>query len=212
MKKSIIFAFFVMLTMSMSAQHVAPLNTHLTEFNLDTLRSIYQGQSYLLELQRLDKLLKDDTKVLKEAQEQLKTEKEYYKNMSGYVTKAETSFKNLQTLSQKELDEFKKLKDNSEKQLRIVNAATQLSTEIRNKAVDHLQEQRRALDAAINATTSRQTQLANQPVQLQQMRTDLMVLNNELTNKETDIKQMEATLKQRRDIIKAETKNVKAQK
>ncbi|MBQ7647502.1 MAG: hypothetical protein IJS92_00285 [Paludibacteraceae bacterium] len=212
MKKSIIFAFFVMLTMSMSAQHVAPLNIHLTEFNLDTLRSIYQGQSYLLELQRLDKLLKDDTKVLKEAKEQLKTEKEYYKNMSGYVTKAEASFKNLQTLSQKELDEFKKLKDNSEKQLRTVNAATQLSTEIRNKAVDHLQEQRRALDAAINATTSRQTQLANQPVQLQQIRTDLMVLNNELTNKETDIKQLEATLKQRRDIIKAETKNVKAQK
>lgn len=212
MKKSIIFAFFVMLTVSMSAQHVAPLNIHLTEFNLDTLRSIYQGQSYLLELQRLDKLLKDDTKVLKEAQEQLKTEKEYYKNMSGYVTKAEASFKNLQTLSQKELDEFKKLKDNSEKQLRTVNAATQLSTEIRNKAVDHLQEQRRALDAAINATTSRQTQLANQPVQLQQIRTDLMVLNNELTNKETDIKQLEATLKQRRDIIKAETKNVKAQK
>ena len=212
MKKSIIFAFFVMLTVSMSAQHVAPLNIHLTEFNLDTLRSIYQGQSYLLELQRLDKLLKDDTKVLKEAQEQLKTEKEYYKNMSGYVTKAEASFKNLQTLSQKELDEFKKLKDNSEKQLRTVNAATQLSTEIRNKAVDILQEQRRALDAALNATTSRQTQLANQPVQLQQMRTDLMVLNNELTNKETDIKQMEATLKQRRDIIKAETKNVKAQK
>ena len=128
MKKSIIFAFFVMLTVSMSAQHVAPLNIHLTEFNLDTLRSIYQGQSYLLELQRLDKLLKDDTKVLKEAQEQLKTEKEYYKNMSGYVTKAEASFKNLQTLSQKELDEFKKLKDNSEKQLRTVNAATQLST------------------------------------------------------------------------------------
>ena len=212
MKKSIIFAFFVMLTVSMSAQHVAPLNIHLTEFNLDTLRSIYQGQSYLLELQRLDKLLKDDTKVLKEAQEQLKTEKEYYKNMSGYVTKAEASFKNLQTLSQKELDEFKKLKDNSEKQLRTVNAATQLSTEIRNKAVDILQEQRRALDAAINATTSRQTQLANQPVQLQQMRTDLMVLSNELTNKETDIKQMEATRKQRLDIIKAETKNVKAQK
>ena len=185
MKKSIIFAFFVMLTMSMSAQHVAPLNIHLTEFNLDTLRSIYQGQSYLLELQRLDKLLKDDTKVLKDAQEQLKTEKDYYKNMSGYITKAEASFKNLQTLSQKELDEFKKLKDNSEKQLRTVNAATQLSTEIRNKAVDHLQEQRRALDAAINATTSRQTQLANQPVQLQQMRTDLMVLSNELTNKET---------------------------
>ena len=132
--------------------------------------------------------------------------------MSGYVTKAEASFKNLQTLSQKELDEFKKLKDNSEKQLRTVNAATQLSTEIRNNTVDHLQEQRRALDAAINATTSRQTQLANQPVQLQQMRTDLMVLSNELTNKETDIKQMEATLKQRRDIIKAETKNVKAQK
>ena len=212
MKKSIIFAFFVMLTVSMSAQHVAPLNIHLTEFNLDTLRSIYQGQSYLLELQRLDKLLKDDTKVLKDAQEQLKTEKDYYKNMSGYITKAEASFKNLQTLSQKELDEFKKLKDNSEKQLRTVNAATQLSTEIRNKAVDILQEQRRALDAALNATTSRQTQLANQPVQLQQMRTDLMVLNNELTNKETDIKQMEATLKQRRDIIKAETKNVKAQK
>lgn len=212
MKKTFFFALFAMLTLSLSAQHVTPLNIHMTEFNLDTLRSLYQGQSYLLELERLDKLMKDDAKALKDAQNQLKTEKDFQKQMMAYVDKAEASFKNLQSLSQKELDELAKIKENADKQLRFINSTSQLSEETREKALDQLQNQRRGLDGAINATTNRQSQLANHPVQLQQMRTDLMVYSNEIINKETDIKQMEASLKQRRDIIKTEMKNVKSQK
>lgn len=212
MKKTFFFALFAMLTLSLSAQHVTPLNLHMTEFNLDTLRSLYQGQSYLLELERLDKLMKDDAKALKDAQNQLKTEKDFQKQMMAYVDKAEASFKNLQSLSQKELDELAKIKENADKQLRFINSTSQLSEETREKALDQLQNQRRGLDGAINATTNRQSQLANHPVQLQQMRTDLMVYSNEIINKETDIKQMEASLKQRRDIIKTEMKNVKSQK
>ena len=212
MKKTFFFALFAMLTLSLSAQHVTPLNLHMTEFNLDTLRSLYQGQSYLLELERLDKLMKDDAKALKDAQNQLKTEKDFQKQMMAYVDKADASFKNLQSLSQKELDELAKIKENADKQLRFINSTSQLSEETREKALDQLQNQRRGLDGAINATTNRQSQLANHPVQLQQMRTDLMVYSNELINKETDIKQMEASLKQRRDIIKTEMKNVKSQK
>ena len=212
MKKTFFFALFAMLTLSLSAQHVTPLNLRMTEFNLDTLRSLYQGQSYLLELERLDKLMKDDAKALKDAQNQLKTEKDFQKQMMAYVDKAEASFKNLQSLSQKELDELAKIKENADKQLRFINSTSQLSEETREKALDQLQNQRRGLDGAINATTNRQSQLANHPVQLQQMRTDLMVYSNEIINKETDIKQMEASLKQRRDIIKTEMKNVKSQK
>jgi len=212
MKKSLLFVLFAALTLTASAQHVTPLTIKLTEVDLSSLRSQYQGQAYLLELQRLDMLLKDDTKLLKDAQNQLKAEKDYYKQMTSYIVKAEASFKNLQALSQKELDEFNKLKDNAEKQLRNLNSATDLQPETRTKTVDCLQEQRRGLEAAINATTSRQSQLANQPAQLQQMRTDLMVMSNELVNKESDIKQLEASLKTRREVIKAETKNVKAQK
>lgn len=212
MKKTFFFALFAMLTLSLSAQHVTPLNIHMTEFNLDTLRSLYQGQSYLLELERLDKLMKDDAKALKDAQNQLKTEKDFQKQMMAYVDKADASFKNLQSLSQKELDELAKIKENADKQLRFINSTSQLSEETREKALDQLQNQRRGLDGAINATTNRQSQLANHPVQLQQMRTDLMVYSNEIINKETDIKQMEASLKQRRDIIKTEMKNVKSQK
>ena len=212
MKKSFLFVLFAALTLTASAQHVTPLTIKLTEVDLNSLRSQYQGQAYLLELQRLDMLLKDDTKLLKDAQNQLKAENDYYNQMTSYVDKAEASFKNLQALSQKELDEFNKLKDNAEKQLRNLNSATNLKPETRTKVVDCLQEQRRGLEAAINATTSRQSQLANQPAQLQQMRTDLMVMSNELVNKETDLKQLETSLKTRREVIKAETKNVKAQK
>ncbi len=212
MKKTFILAIVAMLTMSMSAQHVTPLNLHITEFNLDELRAQYSGQSYLLELQRLDKLLKDDTKMLKDAQSQFKTEKEYLKSMTSYIDKSEASFKKLQEMSKKEIDELTKLKENADKQLTQLNKITDLNLETRDKAVEQLQLQRRGLDAAINATANRQTQLANHPQQIQLIRTDLMVFNNELTNKETDIKQLEATLKSRREIIKAETKNVKAQK
>ena len=212
MKKTFFFALFAMLTLSMSAQHVTPLNLHMTEFNLDTLRSLYQGQSYLLELERLEKLMKDDAKALKDAQNQLKTEKDFQKQMMAYVDKAEASFKNLQSLSQKELDELAKIKENADKQLRFINSTSQLSEETREKALDQLQNQRRGLDGAINATTNRQSQLANHPVQLQQMRTDLMVYSNEIINKEADIKQLEASLKNKREVIKTEMKNVKSQK
>lgn len=212
MKKSIILAMFVALTVSMSAQHVTPIEFQLTDFNLESLRQEYQGSSYLLELQRLDKLMKDDTKQLKDIQVQLKEEKAYHKQMSAYVEKADASIKTLQTLSQKELDELKKVKENVDKQLNLINSSTQLNIETRTKAVDHLQGQRRSLEAAINATTARLSQLANHPVELQKMRTDLMVLSNELVNKETDLKQMDATLKTRREVIKSEMKNVKAQK
>lgn len=212
MKKTIILALCAMLTLSLSAQHVTPLKLHITEFNLDSLRAQYQGQSLLLELERLEKLMKDDTKAVKDAQSQLKAEKDFHKQMLNYVDKAEASFKNLQTLSQKELDELAKIKENADKQLRLLNSTSLLNEETREKALDQLQTQRRGLDGAINATTNRQSQLANHPAQLQQMRTDLMVFSNEIINKETDLKQLETSLKQRREIIKTEMKNVKAQK
>lgn len=201
-----------MLSVSLSAQHVTPLNIHITDFNFDSLRAQYQGQSYLLELERLEKLMKDDAKKLKDVQGQLKAEKDFQKQMMAYVDKAEASFKNLQTLSQKELDELAKIKENADKQLRAINNTSLLNEETREKALDQLQNQRRGLDGAINATTNRQTQLANHPMQLQQMRTDLMVYSNEIINKEADIKQLETSLKNKREAIKAEVKNVKSQK
>lgn len=212
MKKTCFLAFVAMLTLSLSAQHVTPISIHLTEFNLDSLRAQYVGQSYLFELQRLDKLMKDDTKALSDAQMQLKAERNHHKQMLSYIEKAEASYKTLQTLSQKEIDEYNKLKDNVDKQIREINLSSELSQETRTKIIDQLQLKRSELEAAITATTDYQTQLANQPVQLHQMRTDLMVFNNEMINKETDLKQMESTLKSRREIIKAETKNVKSMK
>ena len=212
MKKSIFVALFAMLSVSLSAQHVTPLNFHITDFNFDSLRAQYQGQSYLLELERLEKLMKDDAKKLKDVQGQLKAEKDFQKQMMAYIDKAEASFKNLQTLSQKELDELAKIKENADKQLRAINNTSLLNEETREKALDQLQNQRRGLDGAINATTNRQTQLANHPLQLQQMRTDLMVYSNEIINKEADIKQLETSLKNKREAIKTEVKNVKSQK
>ena len=171
MKKSIILVLFALLTVSMSAQHVTPLNIQLTELHLDSLRKQYSGQAYLLELQRLDKLMKEDSKILNDAQKQLKAERNHHKKMLAFIEKAEAGYKNLQALSQKEIAEFDKLKDNTDKQLKDLNSSDELNQETRTKAVEQLQIQRRALEATINATLNRQSQLANQPVQLQQMRT-----------------------------------------
>lgn len=212
MKKLTILAVFALLTLSLSAQHVTPLNIHLTEVNPEALRQEYSGQSYLLELQRLDKLLKDDTKAIKDAQEQLKEEKDFQKQMDNYIAKAEASFKSLEALAQKEENEQKKLKDLVEKQLQFMNSSKRLDIETRTKSIEQLQEQRRALEATINATQGRQSRISNQPVQLQQMRTAMMVFSQELINKETDIKQLEANVKSRRAVIQSEMKNVKAQK
>ncbi len=212
MKKTILFTLMVMISMSMSAQRVIPITFKLTEFNLDTMRATYQGSAYLLELQRLDKLMKDDSKMLSDLQKQLKAEKDYYKQMSSYADKAEGSFKSLQSLSEKELSELNKLKEMIDKQHRYLNSAIDIDTDTRAKSIQSLQAQRQGLDEAINGTTARQTEVSNHLVQVQQIRTSLIGYNNELTNKETDLKQLESTLKANRDIIKSETKNVKSQK
>ena len=212
MKRFLLFMTAFLFALSLNAQHVAPLGVSITEFNLDTLRATYQGSAYLLELQRLDKLLKDDTKMLKDATSQLKAEKTFHKQMTAYVDKAEASFKSLQSLSQKEMDEMTKLRDNLDKQLQAINSSNELTPETRTKTVDLLKNQRRTMEGMITATSNRMTQLGYFPQEIQKMRTDLMVLSGEITNKEADIKQMEATLKSRRDIIKAETKLVKSQK
>ena len=212
MKKSLILVFFLAVTISLSAQHVTPITLKLTEFKLEELRSQYEGNAYLIELDRLDKLLKEDSKVLKDAEGQLKDEKDYYKQMCSFVDKSESSIKNLQSLTQKEYDEFNNLKDNVDKQLRALSSTAQINPETRTKTSESLQEQRRGVDSLINVTTQRLTQLANHMVQIRQMRTGLMVFHSELTNKETDLKQLGITLKNRREIIKAETRTAKSKK
>ncbi len=214
MKKIILFAMMLMLTVTLSAQHVTPISITLTKVHPESLRAQYkdQPQAYLIELRRLDDLLKSDTKALKDADLQLKAEKEFHKQMNVYVDKAEASFKNLQSISQKELDEMNKLKENVDGQLRAINSTSLLNTESRTKASKMLQVQRHELDSTINAAMKYQTELTDRLSELHKTRTDLMVLNSELINKETDLKQLENTLKHRRDIIKEEIKNVNSQK
>lgn len=212
MKKSIILTFFVLLSFSLSAQHVTPLKVELTSFNLDTLRQQFQGSAYLLELKRLDNLMKDDTRELKDAHLEIQEERKHQKQMVAYITKAEKTFKNLQSLTQKELDALKSLKIQAEKELHALNSTTQLNADTRTKANKMLQDNRVVLERSINSTIDRQMRLANHISKLQDMRTDLMVYNNELTNKDTDIKQLESTLQSRRAVIQTEIKNVKAQK
>lgn len=212
MKRIFLFLSAFLFAMSLNAQHVAPIGFTLTDFNLDTLRATYQGSAYLLELQRLDKLMKDDTKLLKDAYSQLKAEKNYHKQMSSYLDKLEAGLKNMQSLSQKEMDEMTKLRDAMDKQLQALNTSNELSPETRTRSIEQLKNQRRALEMMLNATSSRMTQLGSYPSEIQQIRADLLKYSGELTNKETGIKQLEATLNSRRDVIKAETKIVKSKK
>ena len=70
-----------------------PLNIKLTEVNLESLRSQYSGTAYITELQRLDQLLKEDTKAVSEASQELKAEKALYKQMAEHVKKGSSSMK-----------------------------------------------------------------------------------------------------------------------
>lgn len=211
MKKLFFFFSVLLFAGAMSAQHVSPLNIQITEVHLDSLRAKYSGSSYLLELQRLERLLKDDTKALKDATAELKAEKDLQKQIAAYIKNGEQTMKSVQQMSDKELNGLKKLKEVLDKQIRTMNSSTNLDPDSRNKMLDELNQQQKSIDAAIEATNLRQKNLADIPTRLQKMSTDLLAYNSELTNKETDIKQMEATIKARREIVKSEMKAVKAQ-
>ena len=211
MKKVFFVIAFAALTLGMNAQHVAPLNIQLTEFNLDTLRVRYVNdkQMYSTELQHIVLLQDAEQQAIKEAWKELKDEKAHAKNVASCLKDVNSSITNLGKSAEKEIDVLKGMIRSIEKQQKDVRGLKKLKAETRDEYIEYLETEKRYLNAMLDNLTSRQKELSNALTGAQVKEAALNAFNLEIQQKELDLKQLETTSKARAEQIKAEQKIVK---
>ncbi len=210
--KKLFFAFaFAAMTLGMNAQHVAPLNIQLTEFNLDTLRVRYVNdkQMYSTELQHIVLLQDAEQQAIKEAWKELKDEKAHAKNVASCLKDVNSSITNLGKSAEKEIDVLKGMIRSIEKQQKDVRGLKKLKPETRDEYIEYLETEKRYLNVMLDNLTSRQKELSNALTGAQVKEAALNAFNLEIQQKELDLKQLETTSKARAEQIKAEQKIVK---
>ena len=211
--KKIIFALaLAAISLSMSAQHVAPLNIQLTEFNLDSLRikNATDQPTYATELQHIALLQDAEMQAIKEAWKVLKDEKAHAKNIAACLKEVNGSISNLQKTAEKEIDVLKNMIKTIEKQLKNLRTLSKLAPETRDSYSDYLTAEKRYLETMLDEVTARQKNLMEAQDGAQRIQADLNAFNLEIQQKELDLKQLETTCKARTEQIKAEQKIVKA--
>lgn len=211
MKKVFFVIAFAALTLGMNAQHVAPLNIQLTEFNLDTLRVkfVNDKQMYSTELQHIVLLQEAEQQAIKEAWKELKDEKAHAKNVASCLKDVNSSITNLGKSAEKEIDVLKGMIRSIEKQQKDVRGLKKLKAETRDEYIEYLETEKRYLNAMLDNLTSRQKELSNALTGAQAKEAALSAFNLEIQQKELDLKQLETTSKARAEQIKAEQKIVK---
>lgn len=211
MKKVFFVIAYAALTLGMNAQHVAPLNIQLTEFNLDTLRVRYVNdkQMYSTELQHIVLLQDAEQQAIKEAWKELKDEKAHAKNVASCLKDVNSSITNLGKSAEKEIDVLKGMIRSIEKQQKDVRGLKKLKAETRDEYIEYLETEKRYLNAMLDNLTSRQKELSNALTGAQVKEAALSAFNLEIQQKELDLKQLETTSKARAEQIKAEQKIVK---
>lgn len=211
MKKVFFVIAFAALTLGMNAQHVAPLNIQLTEFNLDTLRVkfVNDKQMYSTELQHIVLLQEAEQQAIKEAWKELKDEKAHAKNVASCLKDVNSSITNLGKSAEKEIDVLKGMIRSIEKQQKDVRGLKKLKAETRDEYIEYLETEKRYLNAMLDNLTSRQKELSNALTGAQVKEAALSAFNLEIQQKELDLKQLETTSKARAEQIKAEQKIVK---
>lgn len=211
MKKVFFVIAFAAMTLGMNAQHVAPLNIQLTEFNLDTLRVRYVNdkQMYSTELQHIVLLQDAEQQAIKEAWKELKDEKAHAKNVASCLKDVNSSITNLGKSAEKEIDVLKGMIRSIEKQQKDVRGLKKLKAETRDEYIEYLETEKRYLNAMLDNLTSRQKELSNALTGAQVKEAALNAFNLEIQQKELDLKQLETTSKARAEQIKAEQKIVK---
>lgn len=211
MKKVFFVIAYAALTLGMNAQHVAPLNIQLTEFNLDTLRVRYVNdkQMYSTELQHIVLLQDAEQQAIKEAWKELKDEKAHAKNVASCLKDVNNSITNLGKSAEKEIDVLKGMIRSIEKQQKDVRGLKKLKPETRDEYIEYLETEKRYLNVMLDNLTSRQKELSNALTGAQVKEAALNAFNLEIQQKELDLKQLETTSKARAEQIKAEQKIVK---
>lgn len=214
MKKLFVLAGAAMLVLTMTAQHVTPLNITAVSVRLDTLRTSYGTDmvAYQVQLQRiLDSDLKTNDEALKQARKQLNEEKAYSKCIADYVKDASKVLKTVEKNCNEEIKDLTDLQNTIDKQTVTANKLTLITHDSKPKFIAHMEVERKELGTERQNIQNKLEIIKKQQAQVKRIQDGLDIFNVEITNKENDLKLKESQYKDTEKAVKEEIKNVKAE-
>ena len=121
--KKYFLAALLALSMSAFAQHVTPLSIELTEFKLDSLRTLYLAEPpmYRAALNMVAQSLDMDAAAVNEAKTQLKVERAHSKQIATSIKEATKMTNELRKLYGKEESELKSMQKSVVRQQETIN-------------------------------------------------------------------------------------------
>lgn len=211
MKKLFVLAGVALLSITLNAQHVTPLNVTMPNVKLDTLRTFYGDDlaAYLVQLQHIELDLKGNEDALKQARKQFDEEKAYSKCITDYIKEVAQVLKTIEKDRNDELKVLSELQDIINKQTTTANKLTRITHDSKPKFIEHMASEREEIDTQIKSIREQLVTLSKQQAQVKKIQDGLDIFNTEITNKENDIKLKEGQLKSTTDAVKVEIKNTK---
>lgn len=212
MKKICLFFALAACALTLSAQHVTPLNIQLVDFALDSMRTKYavDPQMYKSELQRIQLTQDANAKALEAAAKQLKDEKTFAKDQAAYLKKKEAAYTNLQKLYANEQAILADMEELIDKNSRKVQKTGTLNTQTVEGNANALLSEKKDLAQAQEELAIRQQAISLMLEKIPAEQAALADFELEIQNKEVDLKQLQQTHDTREATIKAELKNLKA--
>ena len=213
MKKYFLVALLA-LSMSAFAQHVTPLSIELTEFKLDSLRTLYLAEPpmYRAALNMVAQSLEMDAAAVNEAKTQLKVERAHSKQIATSIKEATKMTNELRKLYGKEESELKSMQKSVVRQQETINRQMELNVETRENYIQFLAKQQSELGYALREAADRMRAITDLETSIQKGQTALQTFNHEIEAKAKDLTSIETELKQRQAAVKAELKTAKTMK
>ena len=212
--KKYFLAALVALSMSAFAQHVTPLSIELTEFKLDSLRTLYLAEPpmYRAALNMVAQSLDMDAAAVNEAKTQLKVERAHSKQIATSIKEATKMTNELRKLYGKEESELKSMQKSVVRQQETINRQMELNVETRENYMQFLAKQQSELGYALREAADRMRAITDLETSIQKGQTALQTFNHEIEAKAKDLTSIETELKQRQAAVKAELKTAKTMK
>ena len=212
MKKMLTFAAALLAAVAMNAQHVTPLDTLTTSIQMDSLRVMYatNAAGMLVELNALQASIEADAKMLKDAEKQLKEEASYAKSLAQYMKTSQSVLSALEKSYNAALKSLQQQHGAIDELLSDMHKLNTIEDNHKDSLEKDLHIQNRQVAECINNATNRLKAITAQNKNILDQQNALTIYEQEIKNKEAELKALQEKHKVNKDAIKNEIKAAKA--
>jgi len=208
MKKLLLCVVALGATVVMQAQHVDPLDSLTTNLQMDSIRAQYAGNvaGMLGALQLTQLSIEADSKMLKEASSQLKSETNYSKSVESYLKTSTDVLEDLKKSYEQDLSNLQKIQNAVNDELNALHKVTLKDQEYTSAMESKLQGYVTTIHDAIDRINGLLRNIDAQVQEATRQQTDLDAFKREIEGKEQALKSLQEQNKSDKDAVKNEMK------